>query len=93
MKNKKQLFELYKEWMELGTMGKPMGISGGLCNELPKKYINKLELFVPEIYFAVFWAYNGKPFDKRIEYRKYAYDFTKLRQMIVLLICAMENEI
>jgi hypothetical protein len=84
-----KLFDLYKEWMETGTLGEPSNFDGGLCNAVPEEYQADLKLFVPDDWHEVFWAYELK----RYEYKRRAYDFTPLRQTIVLLICAMKDEI
>jgi hypothetical protein len=92
VKNKK-LIDLYKEWMEKGD------IFNGLCGRLDSgDYQETFELFVPtkkekaqleETGFCeVYWASGLPKNDKKEES-----SFTPLRQTIVLLICAMHNEL
>lgn len=82
-----RLVDKHKKWMETGRLDRP-----GLCSCLMDQelYMNKLTLFEPNLdYIPPFWAYGaGKPhvFNLMLEY-------TPLRQTIVLLICAMHNEL
>jgi hypothetical protein len=87
----KKLIDLYKEWVETGKLkdrDDSLG-NGGLCNALPKKYRDTLELFVPmntDTYDGgLFWAADS--------FRSRVYKFGKIRQTIVLFICAIRNEI
>lgn len=84
-----KLIDLYKEWMETGCISDrvdPNGM-GGLCNAVPKKYLKLLKKFEPEE-CQIYWASSrGMSSDGAI------YKFNKLRQTIVLLICAMCNEL
>lgn len=94
MKNKK-LIDLYKEWMETGELPK-----GGLCialldtkyeeiidEELSPTYEDRQTL-KKEGLCTTYWA-SGLPEDHKDE----MYGFTPLRQTIVLLICAIHNEL
>jgi len=86
-----KLIELYKEWMETGVITEREWSPGfgGLCNCVPEKYINQLDLFVP-INNTIYWASEVLRKDCR---REEMYGFNDLRQTIVLLICAMNDEI
>jgi hypothetical protein len=88
-----KLIELYKEWMETGVMP-----DSGLCPSIPTKYKIYLNLFKPEPSENIllmqenlsvgYWASGLDVYDNG------KYDsFTDLRQTIVLLICAMNDEI
>lgn len=94
-----KLFELYKQWMETGTMGQPKVMGGGLCNMLPTEYkYDDLEMMKPTMHDlakinswgTTFWAYGE---NIPIDLTRQAYDFTPLRQNIVLFICAMNDEL
>lgn len=89
-----RLIDLYKEWMEKGRLP-----NGGLCVSLNCEYEDSLkEYFYPtptefkslshEGYEPTYWA-SGLPSDHKDEYC----GFTPLRQTIVLLICAIHNEL
>ena len=90
VKNKK-LIDLYKEWMGTGKIYDHYNSfgNGGLCNAAPRKYKNDLLLFTPDI-LDVYWASMRPRFSGTTEA---AYNFNPLRQTIVLLICAMHNEL
>jgi len=88
-----KLIDLYKEWMETGKLP-----DWGLCNSIPKEYWETLDLFEPSQdeesqldYEGLSWNYwaSGLPTNHKDE----KYGFTPLRQTIVLLICAMKDEI
>lgn len=91
-----KLIELYKEWMEKGVMK-----DDGICSALPRKYRRTLEDIEPTDSDLItlrshgmptaFWGY-GK---KRTMYSgQDVYNgFTPLRQTIVLLICAIHDEL
>lgn len=89
---RKKLIDCHNKWAKDGC------ISGsGLCNSVPDKYRKSLALFEPtqENYkrlikqgkSVVFWAHENKSSYFR------ATQYGKLRQAIVLLICAMHDEI
>lgn len=84
----KKLIDLYKEWMETGTLP-----GDGLCNSVPKEYKSDLRKLEPECYYT-FWAYPLTD-QQQLDHSYYdmAYSFTPLRQTIVLFICAMNNEL
>jgi len=89
-----KLIDLHKEWMEKGEM--PSAKNGyGLCGLMPDKYKYKsFQLFVPlkSIYWKfpkMYWAHSEKPPRDSRAWKEY----TPLRQTIVLLICAMNNEL
>lgn len=89
-----RLIDLHKEWMEKGGF-----FNLGLCNALPtQKYKNTLQKFVPSKdeqeqlrysgYCDIYWGsglFNN-------DWKRFSY-YTPLRQTIVLLICAMNNEL
>lgn len=93
-----KLIDLYKEWMKKGTMTKEGRLLFGLCLELPFEYSASLELLTPTIedykslsndgFCTVYWG-SGLPVDHKDEMSA----FTPLRQTIVLLICAMHDEL
>lgn len=99
MKNKK-LIDLYKEWMETGYMGEPQRSGGGLCNSIPEEYDASFLLIRPESSDRrqleeekvdhIFWASN---LPKRTKYKELAFSMTELRQTLILLICAIHNEL
>lgn len=87
-----KLIDLHKEWMEKGNLNG----HGGLCNALMRTdYSKHLTIFNPtkkelvthanDGYSAVWWG------EKESDIRWGAY--TPLRQTIVLLICAMNDEL
>ena len=94
MKKKNKLIDLHFKWMETGLIE----YDTGLCNSVPDEYYDTLNLFRPnkrEIYhleigeYSIgYWASGLKHYDIG-RYRKY----TELRQIIVLFICAMHDEI
>lgn len=89
----KKLIELHKQW------GKKGGLPAtGLCGSIPSKYENTFELLNPtkDDYgklankrFSLNWWGSGLNRDDKKKY----YTYTPLRQTIVLLICAMHDEI
>jgi hypothetical protein len=91
----KKLIEHYQEWAEEGRLPSP-----GLCSSIDENYEKTLGLFEPtkkdikELkksgYTFNFWGYNGSFYDR--SFLKY-YGLTPLRETIILLICAMHDEI
>lgn len=90
----KKLINLYKEWMETGKIP-----GNGLCNSMPNdEYKYSLEDFAPYSSDKLgiindgesrnYWGAGLSPHHKGV-----SRDFTPLRQTIVLLICAMNNEL
>lgn len=85
----KKLIDLYKEWMNSGKL-----TDSGLCFSVPKEYKTFLELFKPlktetvGLYSFLYWASQDN--DSGLIH---FYDFNPLRQTIVLLICAMNDEL
>jgi hypothetical protein len=95
MKKKYRYLPLYEEWMEKGSIpGK------GLCGSLDKEGRELLKNFVPtdedanvlmeDDWGSWYWGSGLKYSDDVIEQR---YSFTPLRQTIVLLMAAMNNEL
>ena len=87
----KKLIELHKEWVQKGRIS-----DGGLCVAVPKEYEDDLEMFSPTVYEQVghsedgYWlAWWGRHKTETNSYRIY----NPFRQTIVLLICAMNNEL
>lgn len=90
-----KLINLYKEWMKKGKMP-----SLGLCCSVPSTYTDTLDLFEPtaeqenELRLNgkswAYWGYEGNSTDSS-ELR--CRSFTELRQTVVLLICAMHDEL
>lgn len=85
-----KLIDLHKKWC--GRMGL---VNGGLCASIPKEYKNQFSLIRPthkekhqslieDGHGIIFW---GKKIDQGVR------AYTPLRQTIVLLICAMNNEL
>jgi len=95
MPRKKKLIDLYKEWMETEDLS-----GDGLCSSLPKHYLESFEHFSPsqqeihelgnQMFSTLYWGSGLKCYD-HIDLR--ARKFTPLRQTIVLLICAMHDEL
>lgn len=83
----------YHRWIKNGRLPKD-----GLCHCLPTS--NKLQLFEPG-YSGGYWGYWGEFYDGPIMSQcvdeetkdKFQYDFNPLRQNIVLLLAAMNNEL
>lgn len=63
--------------------------NGGLCNAIPPKYKETLDLFSPMVdedyEKGLFWAADH--FESRV------YKFGEVRQNITLFICAIHNEL
>lgn len=87
-----KLIDLYKKWMVVGEIcdRRNAGGTGGLCNAVPKKYLCQIRLFEPDCCKA-YWA-SQTPNDDLIS-DKAVFGLNDLRQTIVLLICAMNNEL
>jgi hypothetical protein len=89
----KKIIDHYKEWVEKGRLPK-----NGLCFSVPNKYKDSLYLFVPTdddldelVKLGIsgfYWASGLTIFDLN---KKQA--LTPLRETIILLICAMHDEI
>jgi hypothetical protein len=89
----KKLIDHYKEWIEECKLPK-----FGLCHSVPKEYKKSLYLFVPTddeldelASFGIsgfYWASGLRMFDPN---KRDA--LTPLRETIILLICAMHDEI
>jgi hypothetical protein len=92
-----KLINLYKEWMKKGVMP-----DNGLCSSLKDtKYYKDIDIFIPFCEDKIILTYekkptfywgNGEPY-KEFFLSEIGIKFTPLRQTIVLLICAMHNEI
>ena len=76
---------MHKLWMEDGQM-----FSDGLCNNLFSEDMEYLMLFNPDGFKQNYWAYGEDEFPS---FKNIMYDYTPLRQTIVLLICAMKGEL
>lgn len=92
-----KLIDLYKEWMRKGKITDRLDAvgSGGLCNAVPKYCRHTFYSFYPEEEtHGTFWAYpmTFSQQQKRT-FEHMAYKLTPLRQTIILLICAMNNEL
>ena len=88
---KKKLIDLHWEWMETGELTK----CNGLCTELEEtEYEKSMNLFKPNYQqrFCAYWAADKKDFTHYDTY-SLSTKYTTTRQSIVLLICAMHNEI
>ena len=89
----KKLIDLHKEWMEVGEI--PENEDGdGLCALIPFEFRDDFNLFKPKNYFELsfpktYWAHSARPPRDSRAWKEY----TTLRQTIVLLICAMNNEL
>ena len=89
----KKLIDHYKEWLEKGELPK-----FGLCHSVPNEYKKSLLLFEPTLYelneaidcgmSGLYWASGLTIFDPN---KRQA--LTPLRETIILLICAMHDEI
>lgn len=88
-----KLIELYRIWMTTGHLPKL-----GLCNSIPIEYRKTFYLLAPlhddkvglliDSGSQTYWG-SGLPCDHKLEET----GFTPLRQTIVLLICAIHNEL
>ena len=94
MQKNKKLIDLHKEWCQTNKLH-----DWGLCHSIPKRYKKSLKLFVPnkrEVALLIkektpqgFWGY-----DKPTHCTGYLLEeYTQRRQNIVLLICAMHDEL
>jgi len=85
-----KLIDLHKKWMEKGKFQDRQDADGcgGLCNAVPRKYLKILERFRP-IEYKTYW---GQRFGTSTSLNQ-IYGYNKIRQSIVLLICAMNNEL
>ncbi len=104
---KKRLIDYHNEWMKSGLLNQS-GSSFGLCHTIDRQYRESLSLFTPnkqeieelyeseivdttEIDFA-YWAEDCKP-EKFPKGETNGNIYGPTRQAIVLLICAMHNEL
>lgn len=86
-----RLIELHKEWMEEWYLG-----CSGLCSAVPKQYDDSFNLLSPtkeEVSIHVKEGYGSAWWGETKEEAEYFGLYTPLRQTIVLLICAMNNEL
>lgn len=87
----KKLIDLHWEWMETGRIkerNNPDGL-GGICNAIPVDYLRKLRDFSPPAHlYKTYWGAENIR-NKKMK----MYEYTSLRQTIVLFICAMCGEI
>jgi hypothetical protein len=93
MKTKTPFLDFYKVNIELGEIP-----DCGLCNSLddmdliPLFEPNGNEILNEDVRFG-YWGYNGEnELDNSVDQNDRAYKFTPLRQTIVLLCAAMNNE-
>lgn len=93
-----KLIDLYKSWLMQGIITR-----NGLCNSLPSRYKRQLMKFYPTAdewknfnHFynrpQGYWGHNGEV-DLMSDRARTSKEFSPLRQTIVLLICAMNNEL
>ncbi len=88
-----KLIDLHKKWMRTGMMD-----DTGLCNSTPYKYRKTLDLFEPNTkeHSLLFHTYHSNLYwasGLKVDDDNKFYTYTPLRQAIVLLICAMHNEL
>lgn len=81
-----KLIDLYKQWMETGKLPED-----GLCNCIPQKYSKEFNLCKPESSPYMYWANIDTPTQNN--YDDWHNGFNPIRQTIVLLICAMCDEL
>jgi hypothetical protein len=91
----KKLIEHYKKWAENGQLP-----SSGLCGSISFKYDSAFELIKPtdieketlreNKLSSLYWG-SGLPV--AAEYNEKRWALTPLRETIILLICAMHDEI
>ncbi len=90
-----KLIEKHEAWMEKGRMDKD-----NLLSNLPDKYKESFKLFIP----STNWRDYESPFEAFLSgliwyvennsKKKWGlFEYTPLRQTIVLLICAMHDEL
>ena len=94
MKKAKYL-PLYYKWMETGRIkdAHNYGPSGGLCNTIIGHRTMKIfeptdSDFIEYNIHTLFWGHGGSSCDP-----KRVYSFSELRQTIVLLLAAMNDEL
>ena len=97
MKKNKKLIDLYKEWMETDELP-----YSGLCSAVPNKYQDALDMISPSIEESLVLTKENKPivywgcgvaYSRMPDYQTIGCYFSPLRQTIVLLICAIHNEL
>jgi len=86
-----KLIDLHKEWAAEGKINnRPTTVGmGGLCNAVPEKYLKDLESFEPD-FDVPYWASTKSENDVSLNA---IFGYNTFRQTIVLLICAMNNEL
>jgi len=68
-------------------------LNGGVCGALPRTKLREFcELFKPDYYDHAYWGYPYK-FPERGSQDKAVYGFNPLRQNMILLMAAMNNEL
>jgi hypothetical protein len=85
-----KLIDLHKEWCKSGKIKDREFTNngdGGLCNAIPDQYLNDLKLFDPQT-GQVYWEQANDSSLHRV-----IYGYNLFRQSVVLLICAMNNEL
>lgn len=86
--------EFYKKCMKTGRLPK-----SGLCGSMDSyESVNLFQGYHPQYTYNWHWGYNGEPYpvwdtiSKRMQ-RKIEFEFTPLRQTVVLFLAAMNNEL
>ena len=94
----KKLIELHKKWMEAGKITGE--IPNGLCHEITGSYRDKFILIMPSDEELVILekdgfdtAYWASELPESESNKRLSENYGALRQTIVLLICAMNNEL
>ena len=87
------LIDLHKGWYDGRKLKSYFG-GNGLCHAIPENYQEYLSLFRPDNSYdlgfpRMYWAHSENPPRDKRAWEEY----TSLRQTIVLLICAMNNEL
>jgi hypothetical protein len=85
-----KLIYLHKEWVRKGYMHRQ-----GLCSSLPAEYREEFFNLFAVYKLATYWGYDGKnynPYSFHHTHDVYV-KYTPLRQTMVLLLCAINNEL
>lgn len=90
--------ELYKKWAETGKIednpNREGWGEGGLCNTEARNDIK--EWFEPEGEISTtnaYWGHSGEDVKLSLRTHTLAYEFTPLRQNMILLLAAKNNEL
>jgi len=91
-RNKPYYLKYYREWMKAGRLPKK-----GLCNSTKYRDRVLLNLFAPydnKWRNLFYWGFNGNlKIDHGHDTQERRYSFSPIRQTIVLLMAAMNNEL